>query len=144
MKRLLIIALVLSASFGFAEALTNNVLTYFSGRQDGDAIVLEWKSGVEDGIKSYSVERTSSTEENYKEVGTVRSLGNFATYRFKDTRPSVALQENSEPPEPMADVYRYRLKLQYDKEISYSQAISVTKPSAGVKRTWGMIKEMFH
>jgi hypothetical protein len=46
---------------------------------------------------------------------------------------------------PMADAYKYRLRMNLsDGELSYSETVNVTKPSSGVRRTWGMIKEMFH
>jgi hypothetical protein len=45
----------------------------------------------------------------------------------------------------MSDAFQYRLRINLaDGEVSYSNTISVTKPASGVRRTWGMIKEMFH
>ena len=45
---------------------------------------------------------------------------------------------------PLSDLNKYRLKIIYDNSISYSQSITVSRPTSGVRRTWGMIKEMFH
>lgn len=147
MKKGLIIVSILLIGATVAQAVSNGVLDYFSGRMEGDAISLEWKSSIETGLKHYVVERTTNKTQDYKEVGTIKALGSFATYRHKDVRPAFNVQAGEMQefqPEPMADLYKYRLKLIYDKEISYSQTISVSKPSSGVKRTWGMIKEMFH
>lgn len=147
MKKFIVVLFFSAAFAGIAGALTNNVLTYFSGRQEGEAISVEWRSGVEAGIKEYVVERTTSRTEDYKSVGTVKAQGNYASYRYRDTKPMIMMASDAENPTPSqatTDLFKYRLKMVYQKEISYSQAISVTKPSSGVKRTWGMIKEMFH
>jgi hypothetical protein len=111
---------------------------------DGEAITLEWKSGLESGLKSYVLERSSSKSSEFEAITTVKAQGSYATYHFKDIRPSLMPTADGQAPQPLADLFKYRLKLVYDKEISYSQSIAVSKPSAGVKRTWGMIKEMFH
>lgn len=144
MKRSLIIASFLVLTVSVAAAVSNNILDYFSGRMEGESISLEWKSGLESGLKHYIIERSSAKSSDFEDVTVVKSQGSFSTYRFKDVRPSLMPSADGSRPEPMADLYKYRLKLVYDKEISYSQQISVSKPSSGVKRTWGMIKEMFH
>lgn len=144
MKKFAIIASVLVLTVTGAAAVSNSILDYFSGRMDGEAITLEWKSGLESGLKNYIIERSSSKSSEFEGITTLKSQGSYATYHYKDVRPSLMPAADGQAPEPLADLYKYRLKLVYDKEISYSQSISVSKPSAGVKRTWGMIKEMFH
>jgi hypothetical protein len=143
MKKIAIIASILVLTVTGAAAVSNSILDYFSGRMDGESITLEWKSGLESGLKSYVIERSSPKSSEFEAITTMKAQGSYATYHYKDVRPSL-MPANGQAPEPMADLYKYRLKLVYDKEISYSQSIAVSKPSAGVKRTWGMIKEMFH
>lgn len=140
-KAVFIIAgLIFSLSaYGFPE-----VLTYLKGHTETDAIILEWQSGNEDGVKSYSLERSNVNTTNFEEITTIAATGNNSSYRYRDGAVNAApMNGGTSPKVPLADLYKYRLKIIYDKEISYSQTISVTRPSSGVKRTWGMIKEMF-
>lgn len=145
MKKSLFIVLFLSVAltaYGFST-----VLTYLKGHAETDAIVLEWQSGSEDGVKSYTIERAEVNSTDFKELSTLSSTGNNSSYRFRDAAINTIVQSggaSNNPKVPLADLFKYRLKMNYDKDVvSYSQTISVTRPSSGVKRTWGMIKEMF-
>jgi len=145
MKKSLFIVLFLSAAltaYGFST-----VLTYLKGHAETDAIVLEWQSGSEEGVKSYTIERAEVNSTDFKELSTLTSTGNNSSYRYRDVAINSMVQSGgvaNNPKVPLADLFKYRLKMNYDKEVvSYSQTISVTRPSSGVKRTWGMIKEMF-
>jgi hypothetical protein len=141
-KSLFIVATIIIAgvAYSFPE-----VLTYLKGHTETDAIVLEWQSGNEDGVKSYSVERSDINSSNFQEITTMPATGSNSSYRYRDGAVSSAGNGGTSGGSkvPLADLYKYRLKINYEKEISYSQTISVTRPSSGVKRTWGMIKEMF-
>jgi len=145
MKNSLFIVLLLFAAFSAYGVST--VLTYLKGHAATDAIVLEWQSGSEEGVKSYTIERTEVNSTDFKELSTLSSTGNNSSYRYRDAAINSMLQSGgvaNNPKTPLADLFKYRLKMNYDKEVvSYSQTISVTRPSSGVKRTWGMIKEMF-
>lgn len=143
MRKYLFIATTLVfaiTAYGFPE-----VLTYLKGHTETDAIVLEWQSGSEDGVKSYTVERSDINSSNFQEISTITATGSNSSYRYRDGAVNQAGNSGTSGGSkvPLADLYKYRLKINYDKEISYSQTISVTRPSSGVKRTWGMIKEMF-
>lgn len=145
MKRAFLIAFVLvvgvQTAFGFTE-----LLNYLKGRVEADAIALDWQSNSETGVKSYVIERSEINSENYKELGTLSATGSNSTYHFRDANFSITQQQgasNNGGNHTMSELYKYRLKINYSNAISYSQTITVTRPSAGVKRTWGMIKEMF-
>ncbi|MDP4220892.1 MAG: hypothetical protein Q8916_11595 [Bacteroidota bacterium] len=144
MKKALFLLLLLSATgvaFGFSE-----VLTYLKGTAGTDAITLDWQSGTETGVKSYSIERSDIKTNDFKEIGSVAATGNNSTYRYRDAAINGAPMNGSTSNHsnmPLSDLYKYRIRLNYDNAVSYSQTITVSRPSAGVKRTWGMIKEMF-
>src|SRR5438093_638370 len=121
------------------------MLDYFTGRTDGDAISLEWKSTVENGVKTYTVERSDLKSNEFQELTKIAATGNYSTYHFQDTKVMIANPLGGQNTKsPLSELYKYRLKLTFPNEVSYSQTISVTKPTSGVRRTWGMIKEMFH
>ena len=144
MKKGLLALVVLIVAVQFAFGF-DQVLTYFRGHADSDSIGLDWQSGNETGVRSYHVERSDIKGDNFTEVGSVVATGSNSTYHYRDASfSSIQQQGGSNGSVPMSDLYKYRLKLVYDNAISYSQPISVTRPSASVKLTWGMIKEMFH
>jgi hypothetical protein len=141
-KALLFISLLITLSgFAFTE-----VLTYLKGRVDADAILIEWQSGNEVGVLKYTVERSDIKTNDFEELAAIPSTGNNSSYRYRDASVNeIAPNGNGSGGHkaPLADLYKYRIKLNYTDAVSYSQSITVTRPSSGVKRTWGMIKEMF-
>jgi hypothetical protein len=144
MKKALFLLLTVSlvgVAFGFTE-----VLTYLKGSAATDAITLDWQSGTETGVRSYAIERSDIKTSDFKEIGSVTATGNNSTYHYRDAAINGAQISGSTSNHsnlPLSDLYKYRIRLNYDNAVSYSQTITVTSPSAGVKKTWGMIKEMF-
>lgn len=144
MKKTLILIISLSlAGIAFASS---EVITYLKGTPGSDAITLDWQSGIETGVRSYAIERSEKNTSDFKEIGSVTASGNNSTYHYRDAAVNGANIKGSNGGGsfmPLSDLYKYRIRLNYDNAVSYSQTINVTRPSAGVKRTWGMIKEMF-
>jgi hypothetical protein len=144
MKKALFLLLVVTltgAAFGFSE-----VLTYLKGSVGTDAISLDWQSGIETGVRSYAIERSDIKTSDFKEIGSVTATGNNSTYHYRDAAingANMAGSSSNHSNMPLSDLYKYRIRINYDNAVSYSQTITVTRPSASVKRTWGMIKEMF-
>jgi hypothetical protein len=118
-------------------------ISYFSARPDGDGVVVEWKSGGEAGVRNYVIERSDVRTNDFSDLTTLAPAGSFTYYKFRDSHVN-AMAPASGALKPMADMYKYRIRINYSGEVSYSETISVTRPSSGVRRTWGMIKEMFH
>src|SRR5688572_5715883 len=142
-KALLFISLfTVLSGFAFSE-----VLTYLKGRVDSEAILIEWQSGNEVGVLNYTVERSEIKADDFEELGTLSASGNNSAYRYRDASVSEIAPSRTagggSKKAPLADLYKYRIKINYEEAVSYSQSITVSRPSSGVKRTWGMIKEMF-
>jgi hypothetical protein len=137
------LAVVAMLGFDYAGGIDT-----FSARPDGDGVTLEWRSQAEVGIKSYAIERSDVRSTNdFQEAGTVMPSGNYSYYKYHDGRVNSAglAGQNGGGAKTLANAYKYRLRMNLTSgEISYSQTVNVTTPSSGVRRTWGMIKEMFH
>jgi len=137
------LAIVAMLGFDYAGGIDS-----FTARPDGDGVTLEWRSQAEVGIKSYAIERSDvNSTNNFQEVGTVTSTGSYSYYKFHDGRVSSAglAGQSGGGAKTLANAYKYRLRMNLSTgELSYSQTVNVTTPSSGVRRTWGMIKEMFH
>jgi len=145
MKKVLLTSVFLLFAFGVALAEYAGVVEGFTAHPDSDAISLDWRSNVESGVRYYAVERSDVKTSDFSQIGTVQATGNYSSYHFKDGHLSFANPSTqSGPTTAQSDLYKYRVRIQYDNEISYSNTAFVTRPSSGVRRTWGMIKEMFH
>lgn len=129
------------ALFAASDATIEN----FVARSDSRNITLEWRAPREVEIVRYEVERSTGVQADYKKVGTVMATGAQSTYRFIDENaylrggtadPNATLQT--------AALYGYRLKIiGSDDKVTYTNPITVTHTVSSVRRTWGMIKEMF-
>jgi hypothetical protein len=124
---------------------TTILLNYFNARTDGKAVTIEWKANLEDGLKFYELER--SEDNNYfKKVFIQKPRGASFSYRFVDED---ALKEGSEVNVKENKLqnsvsYSYRLKMTFeDGDTKYSDLTYVSNNVNSVRRTWGMLKEMF-
>jgi len=109
-------------------------LQYFTARSDSDAILLEWKTGQEDNLNRFEIERSASEPNNFIHIGTVSAIGNNSYYYYRDE-----VMLNSSAP-----LYYYRLKLiDNNGGHVYSNTITVTHIISGVRSTWGSIKAIF-
>jgi hypothetical protein len=144
MKKLaFIVGLAAVLGFGFSFA---DMLSSLTAKPKGDGVTVEWRSEIEKGIMSYSVERSDVRNENdYQTAGTVSPKGDYQNYSFDDMHPNAIQAAGGATMKPQAEAFKYRIRVNLaGGEVSYSGTVTVTKPSSGVRRTWGMIKEMFH
>lgn len=113
---------------------------YLSVRSDGRSITVEWKSTVERDVQRYDIER-STDNRTWVMIASLDPKGSGATYRYID---SDALGKGSGDPSVSGRVYYYRLRIVgNDNSVTYTSSTAVTHNLSTVRRTWGMIKEMF-
>ena len=123
---------ILLSAIGILYASTE--LQYFTARNESDAILLEWKTGLEDNLNRFEIERAASDPNNFVQIGSLSAIGSNSYYYYRDE-----MSGNSTIP-----IYYYRLKLVNNNGSStYSQTISVTHIISGVRSTWGSIKAIF-
>jgi hypothetical protein len=109
-------------------------IQYFTAKSEHDAILLEWKTGFEDNLNRFEIERSASEPNNFIHIGTVSAIGSNSYYYYLDE----LVQFNVSP------IYYYRLKLvDNNGNYVYTNAISVTHIISGVRSTWGSIKAIF-
>jgi len=118
---------------GILYAVTE--LQYFTAKNETDSILLEWKTGFEDNLNRFEIERSASEPNNFVNIGNVTAIGNNSYYYFRD---NVSLSH------PVVPIYYYRLKLvDNNGNHVYSQTITVTHVISSVRDTWGSIKAIF-
>ncbi len=131
-KPIYISGIFLLLAIGIIYASTD--IQYFTAKNEPDAILLEWKTGSEDNLNRFEIERAASDPNNFVQVGTVSAIGSNSYYYFKDE-----LTMTPSPP-----LYYYRLKLVNNNgSYVYSNTITVTHIISGVRNTWGSIKAIF-
>jgi hypothetical protein len=109
-------------------------LQYFTGKNESDSILLEWKTGFENNLNRFEVERSVSEPNNFIYIGSLNAIGNNSYYYYRD---NVTMQSSG-------TVYYYRLKLvDNNGGHAYSHTITVTHVISSVRDTWGSIKAIF-
>lgn len=116
-------------------------MEYFTTKADGNSVSIEWVCTTERAVARFEVER-STDGQTYRSVGVVEPRGAYQVYRFTD--PDVLLKGGDTQQKVAGRSYSYRIKvIGTDNSISYSSVSSLVHNVSSVRRTWGMIKEMF-
>lgn len=139
MKRLSLIASLLIVTVVAALAVEATV-DYLRARSTGSAVVLEWRSTQESNLLQYEIERAGD-DQIFRYVATVSAKGPNQTYSYRDDE---AFNKRDGNGNVAATYFTYRLKLVHaDQRTVYSTSAGVSHNVSSIKRTWGMIKEMF-
>ncbi len=138
MKTIKTIAIVFILATLAASA--NSLLDYFKAWSEGNSVVIEWKCGNELSVSRYELQR-SSDGSSYTAVETFYTKGSGSVYKHTDE--DVFFKGGSN--EVQSDTrYYYRVKIiNVDNSFVYSSTVSVSPNISSIRRTWGMIKEMF-
>ncbi|HRI31471.1 MAG TPA: hypothetical protein PLI74_01830 [Candidatus Kapabacteria bacterium] len=136
MKKLLLILSVMCVTVAVAAEAS---LDYFTAKSDGRSITVQWRSAVENNVRSYEIER-SNDGKTFRYLKAITATGSNSEYRFSDEE--VFMKGDGE--NTLSSSYSYRLRIiGKDNTVTYSNQTNVSHAVSGVRRTWGMIKEMF-
>jgi len=101
---------------------------------------IEWKTTSESNVQRFEVQRLVGID--FKTIHTQNANGKPSTYKFTD-RDSFRKESTSDASQSSTEE-TYRIKIVYsNSQVSYSDRISINCPVNSVKRTLGMLKEMF-
>ncbi len=75
-----VISLLLISSILYAVT----EIQYFTAKNENNAILLEWKTGTEDNLQRFEIERSASEPNNFIHIGNVTAIGNNSYYYFRD------------------------------------------------------------
>ncbi|MBZ0200243.1 MAG: hypothetical protein K8H86_10270 [Ignavibacteriaceae bacterium] len=131
MKLLLTKVLVVLAFFStvFAGAF----LDYFQARSENENVRLEWKTGSEENLSNFVIERKTS-QSNFIDIAVIEPKGDNSLYTYVD--------ESAYKSNDLIFVYRLRI-VEKNNQFTHSSQVSVSTNLSGFKRTWGSIKAMF-
>ena len=141
MRKLIPIILIFSLATLYAATINFDQL---KARPDGDNIIVEWSVQEESGVSEYEVQRASANG-LFKNIGDEDPRGDGHLYRFVDVEAFIKNPKGSKGSRTHEEIdYKYRILVKLDNGTSkYSDNITVTHKISSVKRTWGMIKELF-
>lgn len=105
-----------------------------TARNEGDDIVLQWKTGDESGVREFQIWRSGGEGAALMQIATIAPKGSNSRYEYKDRSVFKST----------ASIYYYRVVVVFlDGSQSQSALISVSHLSSTARRTWGSIKAMF-
>lgn len=129
-----VLAVGLMAVVGAKAQSNGAAFTNCYARVAGDQVVVQWQTSRESGVAAFDVERKGVSESTYRRVGRVAPKGSGAQYSFVDNSAFFRTAD--------ARQYQYRIRAVGGSDV-YSSIMTVALEVAGVKKSWGMIKELF-
>lgn len=126
--KIVVLTILLIVASVFADA----VIIEFSGEPSQDKIILTWKTGVEENINLFIIEK-STNKKDFDKIGEVAPKGSNSSYEFIDTNVT-----------EIKTIYYYRLRIRNnDGTFQLSEPIAVTLKVSSFAKTWGSIKALF-
>lgn len=111
------------------------VFSFVKAMPHGDEIRIEWQTSTESGIQSFEIERKSDEVPEFRRLTRVDPKGSGSTYIYIDD--GAFYRSNS------SKRFTYRVKAVGGQVQQYSPSISITHEVSSVRKSWGMIKELF-
>lgn len=140
MKTLInIITLVFAVTFVAIAA--QNYISTLNASSDGKNVTVRWTTIDEVGLDRFEIERSNS-EGYFTSIGEDKAKGSPGSYEFVDDNELMKDSDNESLQNQTQ--YTYRIKIvKKDQSFEYSSTVSVTHNTSSIRKTWGMIKEMF-
>lgn len=131
---------ILSALLLIATTASMNAAGIFKtikAESKGDEITIVWRTDGEAGYHTFEVERRSTEVPQYRRIGSIVVRGSGGTYSFVDNGAFFKTEADKE--------FTYRIRAIGGNGVeAYSPPVSVShRVVSSVKRSWGMIKELF-
>jgi hypothetical protein len=133
--RFLLLAPLAVALLIVTAQAAGDIFGYIKATSQGDQIVLQWRTTSETGIHSFEIERKSEEVTDFRRVGRIDAKGNGSTYQYTDNGAFFKSEA--------ARQFTYRIKAVGPSVEQYSTTSTATHEVSSVRRSWGMIKELF-
>lgn len=120
---------------GMVLAWSAEIFSYVRATAQSEQVVVEWRTGTEAGIYSFDIERKSEETSQYRKIARVDARGGSNNYVYNDR--TAFLKPDA------AKSLSYRVKAVGVGTESYSSTVTISQEVSSVRRSWGMIKELF-
>lgn len=112
-----------------------SLFSYLRAVPQSDDIVVTWRSSSETGVQYFDIERRSDDYPEFRRLERISAKGAPSTYSYTDNdafyKPSSGKR------------FTYRIRAAGSGGEQFSPTTSVVHEVSSVKRSWGMIKELF-
>jgi hypothetical protein len=135
-----IITLIFAVTFVAIAA--DNYINSLNATSNGKNVTLSWSTVDEDGINLFEAERAGNAGQ-FVYIGEKEAKGMPSSYQLIDDNE--LMKESQESGSELShNEYTYRIKIVFkDGSFEYSNTTVVTHNTSSMRKTWGMIKEMF-
>ena len=136
------IIVIMLISFGAISLYAaDEIIESLNARSDGKSITVEWKTATEQDIRSFVVERAGS-DQIFETIETKQAKGFPTNYTYID-ESAFKLGEGNDKL-LTKNIYFYRITIiKKDNSKIFSSVANVVHNTSSIRRTWGMLKEMF-
>jgi len=137
MKRIIFSLVGVAAILAVATVSTTAIQGVFGSVKAtpyGDEILLQWETVNENGIRGFEVERRSDEITEFRKLIYLDSKGT-GSYQYVDDGAFFKSASGKR--------FTYRVKAIGQSSYQYSPTISITHEVSSVRKSWGMIKELF-
>ncbi len=139
--RIKIIIFVILSIGAISLFASGEIIESLIAKSDGKSITVEWKTSTEQDIRTFFVERAGS-DQIFETIETKQAKGYPTSYSYLD-ESAFKTGEDSEKL-LSKNIYFYRIAIvKKDNSKVYSSVANVTHNTSSIRRTWGMLKEMF-
>lgn len=118
---------------------------YFKAKSLGDDVILEWSMKDELNIDHFKLQKKIVNGNSSKFIylsGRIDAEGNGTHYRHTDEDSFYSKQNKDKVQHENVKSYRIEATLENGSKV-YSEEAFVTHNVSSVRKTWGMLKEMF-
>jgi hypothetical protein len=134
-KRFYGVAGALFVAASLSVLAMQGLFSYVKAVPKGDEIAIQWQTSNESGIQSFEIERKSDESPEYRRLTRVEPRGTGFMYTYMDDG---AFYKSSS-----SKRFTYRIKAVGSAVQQYSPSISIAHEVSSVRKSWGMIKELF-
>lgn len=137
-KVLFILVCIFTIAFAYAN---EKFIESFKVTNNSNVVNIEWTTSAEVGISHFEIER--STTSGFKTIYVQKANNKASSYKYTDSDSFT--KETYQNDLQASNTATYRLKTVFSNtaNASYSDEIIVTRNMSSIKRTLGMLKEMF-
>ena len=128
--------------FGTTCLFANSqIIKRFNATNNNDIVTIEWETISEKNVSKFELQRL--TNGIYKTIRNEQAKGDASTYKYTDSDSFTKelINDNIQS----ANATTYRIKIVYANNLpdTYTDEVSVIRNLNSIRRTLGMLKEMF-
>jgi hypothetical protein len=134
-RRTYIVAGLLFVATSFSVLAMQGLFSFVKAVPQGDEIAIQWQTSNEYGVQSFEIERKSDESPEYRRLTRVEPRGAGFMYTYIDDGAFYKSASSKQ--------FTYRIRAVGPSTQQYSPSISIAHEVSSVRKSWGMIKELF-